>query len=159
MPFGLTNSPAAFMDLMNRVFKRYLDRFVVVFIDDTLVYSRTPKEHTKHLREFLGVLKKNKLYAKMSKCEFWLEKATYLGHIVSKEGISVDPQKIEAVTQWPRPKNVMEVRSFLGLASYYQSSFEISLELPPLLRASLRKLRSMNGLISVRKPCRNLKKG
>jgi len=93
---------------------------MVVFIDDILVYSRTPGEYASHLREVLGVLRKNELYAKLSKYEFWLEKGAFLGHIVSKEGISVDPQKIEAVMQWPRPKNVMEMRSFLGLAEYYR---------------------------------------
>jgi len=86
------------MDLMNRVIKSYLDRFVVVFIDDILVYSSTPGEHASHLRDVLGVLRKNELYTKLSKCEFWLVKVAFLGHVVSKEGISVDPQKIEAVT-------------------------------------------------------------
>jgi len=120
IPFGLTNAPAAFMDLMNRVFKLYLDRFVMVFIYDILVYSRTPGEYASHLREVLRILRKNKLYAKLSKCEFWLEKVAFLEHIVSKEGISLDPQKIEAMMQWPKPRNVMKVRSFLGLAEYYR---------------------------------------
>jgi len=91
MPFGLANAPAAFMDLMNRIFKPYLDEFVVVFIDDILIYSRTPDEHTHHLRVALDVLRKNELYAKFSKCEFWLEKVDFLGHVVSSEGVSVDP--------------------------------------------------------------------
>ena len=118
MSFRLTNAPEAFMDLMNRVFKPYLDWFVVAFIDNILVYWRTPEEHISYLREVLRVLRKNELYAKLSKCEFWLEKVAFLGHIMSKELISIDPQKIEAVTQWPRPKNVTKVRSFLGLAEY-----------------------------------------
>jgi len=91
MPFGLTNAPTTFMALMNRIFKPYLNRFVVVFINDILVYLRTLGEHASHLREVLGILRKNKLYAKLSNCEFWLEKIAFSGHIVSKEGISIDP--------------------------------------------------------------------
>ena len=91
MPFGLTNAPAAFMDLMNRVFKPYLDQFIMVFIDDTLIYLRTPEEHTHHLQTALEVLRGNELYAKLLKCEFWLKKVAFLGHVVSKEGASVEP--------------------------------------------------------------------
>jgi len=100
-------------------FKPYLDQFVVVFIDDILIYLRTPVEHTYHLRTVLEVLRRNELHAKLSKCEFWLRKVAFLGCVVSNEGVSVDPQKIEAVTNWPRPKSPMEVRSFLGLMAYY----------------------------------------
>jgi len=92
---------------------------VVVFIDDILIYSRTLEDHTHHLRTALEVLRKNELYNKLSKCEFWLRKVAFLGHVVSNKGVSVDPQKIEAVSNWPRPKNPTEVRSFLGLAEYY----------------------------------------
>lgn len=120
MPFGLTNAPAAFMDLMNRVFSLYLDRFVIVFIDDILVYSRSEKEHAKHLRIILRTLENSQLYAKFSKCEFWLDKVGFLGHVVSAEGVSVDPQKVEAVSNWRRPTTVTEIRSFLGLAGYYR---------------------------------------
>ena len=120
MSFGLTNAPTAFMDLMNRVFKDFLDTFVIVFIDDILVYSRTEAEHEVHLRQVLETLRANKLYAKFSKSEFWLKQVSFLGHMVSKSGISVDPAKIEAVTTWPRPTTVTEVRSFLGLAGYYR---------------------------------------
>ncbi|XP_057535375.1 uncharacterized protein LOC130813557 [Amaranthus tricolor] len=120
MPFGLTNAPAAFMCLMNQVFSAYLDKFVVIFIDDILVYSKDREEHQEHLRFVLQTLRENKLYAKLSKCEFWLDKVSFLGHFVSKEGISVDPVKVEAVRSWPSPKNVTEVRSFLGLAGYYR---------------------------------------
>ncbi|KAA0056440.1 pol protein [Cucumis melo var. makuwa] len=121
MSFGLTNAPAVFIDLMNRVFKDFLDSFVIVFIDDILIYSKTEAEHEEHLHQVLETLQANKLYAKFSKCEFWLKKVTFLGHVVSSEGVSVDPAKIEAVTNWPRPSTVSEIRSFLGLAGYYRS--------------------------------------
>ncbi|TYK07688.1 ty3-gypsy retrotransposon protein [Cucumis melo var. makuwa] len=121
MSFDLTNAPAVFMDLMNRVFKDFLDSFVIVFIDDILIYSKTETEHEEHLHQVLETLRANKLYAKFSKCEFWLNKVTFLGHVVSSEGVSVDPAKIEAVTNWPRPSTVSEIRSFLGLADYYRS--------------------------------------
>ncbi|XP_052478451.1 uncharacterized protein LOC105775484 [Gossypium raimondii] len=120
MPFGLTNAPAVFMDLMNRIFRPYLDRFVVVFIYDILVYSRDETEHAEHLRIVLQILREKKLYAKFSKCEFWLREVGFLGHIVSAEGIRVDPSKISAIVNWSPPKNVFEVRSFLGLAGYYR---------------------------------------
>ncbi|KAL5764069.1 hypothetical protein ACOSQ2_016663 [Xanthoceras sorbifolium] len=120
MPFGLTNAPAAFMDLMNRIFRPYLDQFVVVFIDDILVYSQTAEEHDRHLRVVLQILREKHLYGKMSKCEFWLPKIAFLGHIVSAEGIKADPKKIEAIVEWKPPRNVTEVRSFLGLTGYYR---------------------------------------
>ncbi|KAL4339993.1 hypothetical protein GQ457_08G031450 [Hibiscus cannabinus] len=119
MPFGLTNAPAAFMDLMNRVFHEYLDRFVVVFIDDILVYSRTEEDHDRHLRLVLQTLLENQLYAKLSKCEFWIREVVFLGHVVSSEGIRVDPKKVEAIVNWKQPTSVIEIRSFLGLAGYY----------------------------------------
>ena len=108
------------MDLMNRVFRPFLDRFVIVFIDDILVYSKSVKEHEQHLRMVLETLRGAQLYAKFSKCEFWLDSVTFLGHVVSKEGIRVDPKKVEAVLDWPRPTTVTEIRSFLGLAGYYR---------------------------------------
>ncbi|KAA0032070.1 pol protein [Cucumis melo var. makuwa] len=121
MSFGLTNAPAVFMDLMNRVFKDFLDSFVIVFVDDILIYSKTEAEHEKHLRQVLETLRANRLYAKFSKCKFWLKKVSFLEHVVSSEGVSVDPAKIEAVANWPRPSTVSEIRSFLGLAGYYRS--------------------------------------
>ncbi|KAL0560443.1 hypothetical protein IC582_000848 [Cucumis melo] len=124
MSFGLTNAPAVFMDLMNRVFREFLDTFLIVFIDDILIYSKTEAEHEKHLRMVLQTLRDNKLYAKFSKCEFWLKQVSFLGHVVSKAGVSVDPAKIEAVTGWTRPSTVSEVRSFLGLAGYYRRFVE-----------------------------------
>ncbi|KAL0534730.1 hypothetical protein IC582_029023 [Cucumis melo] len=120
MSFGLTNAPAVFMDLMNRVFKDFLDTFVIVFIDDILIYFKTEAEHEEHLHRVLETLRANKLYAKFSKCEFLLKKVTFLGHVVSSEGVSVDPAKIEAVTSWPRLSTVNMIRSFLGLAGYYR---------------------------------------
>ncbi|XP_050233339.1 uncharacterized mitochondrial protein AtMg00860-like [Mercurialis annua] len=120
MPFGLTNAPAALMDLMNRVFKPYLDSFVIVFIDDILVYSRSEEEHAEHLRLVLQTLGEKQLYAKCSKCEFWLEKVVFLSHVISAEGIYVDPKKVEAIIKWNSPSNVHEVYSFLGLAGYYR---------------------------------------
>ena len=120
MSFGLTNAPVAFMDLMNRVFRPYVDQFVVVFIDDILVYSKDRENHDTHLRVVLETLRKEHLYAKLSKCEFWLDEVSFLGHIVSKEGIRVDPKKIEVIVEWKPPRNVIEVSSFLGLAGYYR---------------------------------------
>ncbi|KAJ9536067.1 hypothetical protein OSB04_un000770 [Centaurea solstitialis] len=120
MPFGLTNAPAAFMDMMNRVCNPYLDKFVIVFIDDILIYSRSEEDHANHLHIILELLKRERLYAKLSKCEFWLREVQFLGHIVSKNGIKVDPVKIEAIEKWEPPKTPTEVRSFLGLAGYYR---------------------------------------
>ncbi|KAI3686867.1 hypothetical protein L1987_80556 [Smallanthus sonchifolius] len=120
MPFGLTNAPAVFMDLMNRVCKPYLDKFMIVFIDDILIYSKTKAEHEQHIRLILELLKKEQLYAKFSKCEFWLKEVQFLGHIVNDKGIHVDPAKIEAVKNWSTPKTPTEIRSFLGLAGYYR---------------------------------------
>ena len=124
MPFGLTNAPAAFMDLMNRVFKPYLDLFVVVFIDEILVYSRSGEEHRRHLSIVLQTLRDKQLYAKLKKCEFWLDRISFLGHVVTKDGISVDLGKVDAVANWRRPSTVTEIRSFLGLAGYYRQFIE-----------------------------------
>ncbi|GJX74336.1 putative nucleotidyltransferase, ribonuclease H [Tanacetum coccineum] len=138
MPFGLTNAPAVFMDLMNRIFHEYLDKFVIVFIDDILVYSKSEEEHEQHLRIVLEILRQKKLYAKFLKCEFWLQQVAFLGHIVSADGIIMDPSKVEAITKWPRPTTVTEVRSFLGLAGYYRRFVEgfsrLALPLTQLMR-------------------------
>ena len=120
MSFGLTNAPTVFMELTNRVFKECLDTFVIVFIDDILIYSKTDEEHQKHLRKGLTIIRENKLYVKFSKCKFWLRQVLFLGLIVSKDGILVDPTKIEAVMKWKRPTTVTEIRSFLGLTGYYR---------------------------------------
>jgi hypothetical protein len=124
MSFGLTNAPAYFMNLMNKVFMEELDKFVVVFIDDILIYSKSVDEHEQHLRVVLERLRAHKLYAKFSKCEFWLEKVAFLGHVLTAEGVAVDPEKVEAVSNWQQPTNVSEIRSFLGLAGYYRRFIE-----------------------------------
>ena len=121
MPFGLTNAPAAFMKMMNSVFRDFLDEFVIIFIDDILIYSKDEESHRKHLRAVLERLREHKLYAKLSKCSFWQKSIGFLGHIVSDQGISVDPEKIRAIKDWPRPRSATEVRSFLGLAGYYRN--------------------------------------
>jgi hypothetical protein len=122
--FGLTNAPAYFMNLMNKVFMDELDKFVVVFINDILIYSSTAEEHEQHLRVVLEKLRQNQLYAKFSKCDFWLEEVAFLGHVLTSEGITVDPAKIEAVKEWEQPRNVTDIRSFLGLAGYYRRFIE-----------------------------------
>ncbi|KAH0709324.1 hypothetical protein KY284_010751 [Solanum tuberosum] len=121
MSFALTNAPAAFMDLMNRVFNNYLDSFVIVFIDDILIYSKSEDDHMNHLRIVLEVLKDHQLYAKFSKYEFWLRSVAFLGHSVSSEGIEADPKETDAVRSWPTPLSSSNIRIFLGLAGYYRS--------------------------------------
>jgi hypothetical protein len=120
MSFGLTNTPAYFMYLMNKVFMQYLDKFVVVFIDDILVFSKMEEEHGKHLRLVLEKLRSNKLYAKFSKCEFWLTKVAFLGHVISAGGVSVDSSRVKDVLNWMPPTTTSEIQSFLGLAGYYR---------------------------------------
>ncbi|GKD57956.1 putative reverse transcriptase domain-containing protein, partial [Tanacetum coccineum] len=112
------------MDLMNRVCKLFLDKFVIVFIDDILIYSKNKKEHEEHLKAILELLKKEELYAKFSKCEFWLPKAQFLGHVIDSQGIHVDPTKIESIKYWASPKMPTEIRQFLGLAGYYRRFIE-----------------------------------
>ncbi|GJU62794.1 putative reverse transcriptase domain-containing protein [Tanacetum coccineum] len=124
MPFGLTNAPAVFMDLMNRVCKPYLDKFIIVFIDDILIYSRDEKEHEEHLKVILELLKKEQLYAKFSKCEFWIPKVQFLGHVIDSRGIHVDPAKIESIKDWASPKTPTKIRQFLGLVGYYRRFIE-----------------------------------
>ncbi|WJZ92455.1 hypothetical protein VitviT2T_011446 [Vitis vinifera] len=124
MPFGLTNAPAAFMDLRNRVFRAYLDQFVIVFVDDILIYSRSLEEHKQYLVTTLRTLRRHQLYGKLEKSEFWLIEVNFLGHVVSEAGIAVDHSKVEVVQEWQRPTNVFEVRSFLGLAGYYRRFVE-----------------------------------
>ncbi|GJT24946.1 putative reverse transcriptase domain-containing protein [Tanacetum coccineum] len=111
------------MDLMNRVCKPYLDKFMIVF-DDILIYSRNEKEHEEHLKTILELLKKEELYAKFSKCEFWIIRVKFLGHVIDNSGIHVDPAKIEAVKNWASPTTPSEIRQFLGLAGYYRRFIE-----------------------------------
>jgi hypothetical protein len=119
MSFGLSNAPAYFMYLMNSVFMQELDKFIVVFIDDILIYSKNPEDHAKHLHVVLRRLRDHHLYAKFSKCEFWLDTVKFLGHTISSDGISVDPSKVQEVLDWKPPTLVHQIRSFLGLAGFY----------------------------------------
>ncbi|KAK1679505.1 hypothetical protein QYE76_040353 [Lolium multiflorum] len=124
MSFGLTNAPAYFMNLMNKIFMDFLDKFVVVFIDDILIYSKSEEEHEQHLEVVLETLRQHQLYAKFSKCEFWLKEVGFLGHILSAGGIAVDPAKIKTVEEWKAPTTQTEVRALLGLAGYYRRFVE-----------------------------------
>jgi hypothetical protein len=118
--FGLSNAPTIFMFLMNDIFRYYLDNFFIVFLDDILIYSKSEKEHEHHLRLVLQVLREHQLYANLSKCSFYQEHIHYLGNIISKQGIPVDPEKIDSIRGWPTPMNVSEVIYFMGLTSYYK---------------------------------------
>nr|GEU96527.1 putative reverse transcriptase domain-containing protein [Tanacetum cinerariifolium] len=135
MPFELTNAPAIFMDLMNRVCKPFLDKFMIVFIDDILIYSKNKEEHEEHLRIILELLQKEKLYAKFSKCEFWLDFVKFLDHVINSQGVHVDPTKVEAIKSWTAMKSPIEVMQFLGLAGYYRRFIEgFSLIAKPLTK-------------------------
>jgi hypothetical protein len=123
MSFGLANAPAYFMYLMNKVFMEYLDKFMVVFIDDILILSRN-EEHDEHFCLVLQKLREDQLYAKLNKCEFWLKEVSFLGHIISEGGISVDPNKVKDVLSWNTPQNILDIRSVLGLAGYYRRFIE-----------------------------------
>ncbi len=120
LPFGLTNAPATFQFMMNNVLRPYLNKFVLVYLDDILIYSKTPEDHLKHIQLVLDILRKHKLFAKLSKCAFGTTNVDFLGHVVSSEGIKVDPNKIAVIKDWPRPKTQKDVRSFLGLAGYFR---------------------------------------
>jgi hypothetical protein len=120
MSIGLTNARAYFMYLMNKVFMEYLDKFMVVFVDDILIFSKNEEEHNGHLHMVLQKLIENQLYAKLNKCEFWLKEVSFLGHIISEGGISVDPSKVKDVLSSNTPQNVSDIRSFLGLTEYYR---------------------------------------
>jgi hypothetical protein len=151
MSFELTNAPAYFRNLMNNVFIEELDKFVIVFIDDILVYSKNVEEHEKHLRVVLGKLRAHKLYTKFSKCEFWLEKISFVGHILTAEGVAVDPGKVETVSNWRQPTNVSEIRSLLGLAGYYQRFIEGLSKIARPMTELLKKEKKFYWIGSVRK--------
>jgi len=139
MSFGLTNAPATFMRLMNSIFMDYLDKFVVIYIDDILIYSKTDEEHDEHLRLVLTRLREHRLYAKFSKCEFWLDKLVFLGHVISANGVEVIPDKIQAILDWKTPMSVKDIRSFLGLAGYYRRFIEGFSKIAKALTGLLKK--------------------
>jgi hypothetical protein len=124
MSFGLTNAPAYFMYLMNNVFMDYLDKFMVVFIDDNLIYSQNEQEHEEHLRKVLQRLRDCQLYAKLSKCEFWISEVLFLGHIINREGLAIDPKKVTTILDWKAPKDVRGIKSFIGMVGYYRRFIE-----------------------------------
>jgi hypothetical protein len=121
VPFGLTNAPATFMCLMNNVLNKFLDKFVLVFIDDILIYSKNREEHEEHLRLVLQVLREHQLYTKFRKCDFFHKQVYYLGHVIYEEGVAVDPDKIRYIMEWPTPNDVSDIRSFMVLTRYYRS--------------------------------------
>jgi hypothetical protein len=139
MSFVLTNAPAYFMNLMNKVFMEYLDQFVVVFLDDILIYFPNEETHEDHLRLVLQKLHDNQLYAKFSKCDFWLKEVAFLGHIVTDGGIKLDPGKISEILNWKQPKDASKIRSFLGLAGYYRRFIESFSKLVKPLTSLLEK--------------------
>jgi hypothetical protein len=139
MSFGLINALAYFMYLMNMVFMEYLDKFVVVFIDDILAYSRSEEEHEKHLHLVLQKLREHKLYAKLSKCEFCLKQVAFLGHIISKGGMYVDPSKVQDVLSWNALMSVDDIWSFLRLARYYRRFIERFLKISMPMTVLLEK--------------------
>jgi hypothetical protein len=141
MSFGLTNSPAYFMYLMNKMFMEYLNKFVVVFINDILIFSKTEEEHEKHLRMVLEKLRSNQLYAKFSKCEFWLTEVAFLRHVISTGGVSVDPSKVKDVLNWMPHTNALEIQSFLGLAGYYHRFIKDSSKIAKPMTSLLEKNR------------------
>ena len=151
MPFGLTNAQAMFMALMNKVFHEFLDKFMIVFIDDILIYSKSKEEHAEHLRMVLNLLREKELYGKFSKCAFWLKEVLFLGHLISGKGLAVDPRKIEAVVKWEPPINVSELQSFLGMAGYYRRFVEgfskIAMPLTKLLRKLIVWIRSVKTVL------------
>jgi hypothetical protein len=157
MSFGLTNAPTYFMYLMNKVFMEYLDKFVVVFIDDILIFSKT-EEHDKHLRIVLEKLRSNQLYAKFSKCEFWLTKVAFLRHVISAREMSVDPSKVNDVLNWMPPTNASEIQSFLGLAGYYRRFIKDFSKIAKLMTRLLEKNKDFNWIEECQASFEELKK-
>jgi hypothetical protein len=144
MSFRLTSAPTSFMYLMNKVFMEYLDKFVVVFIDDILVFSRTEEEHEVHLRLVLEKLRAHQLYAKFSKCEFWITEVAFLGHIISAGGVSVELSKMKEIINWMPPTSVSEIRSFLGLVGYYRCFIKDFSKIAKLIMRLLEKSKDFN---------------
>jgi hypothetical protein len=142
--FGLTNAPAYFMYLVNKVFLEYLNKFVVVFIDNILIFFKNEDEHDKHLRMVLQKLRENQLYVKLNKCEFWLKEVLFLGHIVSEGGIFVDPSKFKDVLSWNAPQNVLDIITFLGLVGYYIRFIEGFSKISKPMTELLEKARLLN---------------
>ncbi|KAK1402702.1 hypothetical protein POM88_002307 [Heracleum sosnowskyi] len=155
MSFGLTNALATFMDLMKRVFKKYLDKCVIVSSTIFWFTSKTEGEHAEHLRTVLETLRREKLYAKFSKCEFWLKEVQFLGHVVNSEEVLVDPATIKAVSNWERPTTPTEVRNFIGLAGYYRRCVQDFAKIAAPLTQLTRKTEELNGPRNVRKDSRN----
>ena len=145
LPFGLTNAPATFMHMMNSIFRPYLDKFVIVFLDDILIYSRSLAEHRRHVRQALDLLRENRLYANAKKCSFFKESLSFLGHVVSAEGISMEKDKVKAIQDWPPPVNVSGVRSFLGLAGYYRKFVRNFSKIASPLSELYRRTQNLNG--------------
>jgi hypothetical protein len=151
MSFGLMNASTDFMYLMNSIFMPELDKFVVVFIDDILIYSRSMEEHEEHLGIVLQRLREHQLYAKFHKCEFWIKEVPFLGHVVSPEGITVDPSKVKEVLDWELPMSVFEVHSFLGLADYYRRFIPNFSKIAKPITELLKKGKSTFGMMLVMK--------
>ncbi|CAM8977675.1 unnamed protein product [Rhodiola kirilowii] len=120
LPFGLTNAPATFQSLMNQVLSPFLRQFVLVFFDDILIYSKELQSHIEHLTKVFELLRKEHFYLKLSKCDFRVARVHYIGHVISSEGVSTDPKKIDTMIRWPTPRKVRELRGFLGLSGYYR---------------------------------------
>jgi hypothetical protein len=140
MSFGLTNVPPFFMYLMNSVFMDYLDKFVVVFIDDILIYSQNEQEHEEHLRKVLQGLRDCQLYAKLSKFEFWISKVMFLGHIINRDKLVVDPKKVAAILDWKTPRDVRGIKSFIGMVGYYQRFIEGFSKIAPMTSLLAKKV-------------------
>lgn len=142
MSFELTNAPAIFMDLMNRVFRQLLDQFVIIFIDDILVYSKSREEHAHHLTQVLQIFREKKLYAKLSKCGFWFEQTIFLWHIISEDGVLVNSEKVEAMLDWEKLTSVKKFIVFLGIVGYYRTFVErFSSVVAPLTRLTKKNIK------------------
>jgi hypothetical protein len=152
MSFGLMNAPAFFMNLMNSVFMDYLDKFVVVFIDEILIYSQSEEEHKDHLRMVLQRLREHQLYAKLRKCDFWIDEVMFLGHIINKDGLVVDPKKMADILDWKAPTDARGIKSFIGMAGYYRRFIEGFSKIAKPMTALLGKKLSPSGPRNAKSP-------